>query len=137
MGTEPNRKSVLLSPPDKIYTKILLAASISASVSGSVDTPLDYSGGSTWADIRPGGHPQADTSPPSADPPGQTPPGHPPPNSRRLLLRTVRSLLECILVWQDFCRKLLESERNWTERGPRVPGVPLLWIRQWHSGRSV
>ena len=37
-------------------------------------------------------------------PPGRHPPGrHPPPNSRRLLQRTVRILLECILVLTTFC----------------------------------
>ena len=51
--------------------------------------------------------PQADTPPAEipllADTPGQIPPGQPPlgqtpPTGRRLLLRTVRTLLECILV---------------------------------------
>ena len=42
-----------------------------------------------WADTRPG------QTPPRQTPPEQTPP------SRRLLLRTVRILLECILVTND------------------------------------
>ena len=98
-------------------------------------TPHPWADTTPQADTQPGQtSPRVDIprqTPLSADPPGQTPPGQPPPNSRRLLLRTVRILLECILVWQDFCRKLPESERNWTERGPRVPGVRLPWIRQW------
>ena len=30
-------------------------------------------------------------------------------------------------IWQDYCRKLYENERNWTEGsgGRRVPGAPL------------
>ena len=42
--------------------------------------------------------------------PGGDPPGRP-------LLRAVRILLECILVWQDFCWILHKNESNWTERG--------------------
>ena len=33
------------------------------------------------------------------------------------LLRTVRILLECILVWHIFCRKLHENENNWKGKG--------------------
>ena len=52
---------------------------------------------------------------------GYTPPAQSPaqcmmrylPPPRRPLQRTVRILLECILVWQDFCWKLQENERNW------------------------
>ena len=47
------------------------------------------------------GIPPPDQTPLGADPPlADTPPGAdlPPPPSRRLLLRTVRILLECILV---------------------------------------
>ena len=43
-------------------------------------------------------------------------------------------LLECILIWQDFCQKLHENERNWTQRGmARVPSPlpPTHWIGQW------
>ena len=30
------------------------------------------------------------------------------------------------IIWQDFCRKLLENERNWTEMGGEcVPSAPL------------
>ena len=47
-----------------------------------------------------------------------------PPRERWLLLRTVRILLECILIWQDFCRKLYENERNWTERGHASLAAP-------------
>ena len=43
-----------------------------------------------------------------------------PPN-RRLLLRAVRILLKCIVVWYNFCRKLHASEKNWTERGREGP----------------
>ena len=39
----------------------------------------------------------------------------------RLLLRVVRILLECILVWQDYCGKPHENERQWTERGVSLP----------------
>ena len=40
--------------------------------------------------------------------------------------RAVRILLECILVLQNFCRKLHENERILTERGRvRIPGTPL------------
>ena len=31
--------------------------------------------------------------------------------------RAVCILLECILIWQFFCRKLRENERNWSEEG--------------------
>ena len=33
------------------------------------------------------------------------------------------------IIWQDFCRKLYEKERNWTERGRRVSLAPT-WIWQ-------
>ena len=49
--------------------------------------------GSTWAGTpHPPGSTHTHTPPPGAHPPGSTPPG------RRLTLRTVRILLECILV---------------------------------------
>ena len=28
------------------------------------------------------------------------------------------------VIWHKFCRKLHEHEKNWTERGPRVPSTP-------------
>ena len=31
-------------------------------------------------------------------------------------------------IWQDFCRKLRENERNWTERRAFMPSAP--WIRK-------
>ena len=46
---------------------------------------------------------------------------------RRSLQRTVRILLECILVCQGFCRKLRENEGNWT----RGAFLALPWTRQW------
>ena len=52
--------------------------------------------------VHAGIHPLRQTPPPPADPLGRHPwadtPGQTPP-SRRLLLRTVRILLECILVY--------------------------------------
>ena len=50
----------------------------------------------------------------------ETPPG-------RLLMRVVRILLECILVWQGFLpKKTHENEINWTGAGGgRFPDVPL------------
>ena len=74
-----------------------------------VDTPLGRH--LPWADKPPGRHPQADFSPgqthhidrylpPSADthPWADTPGKPPPPQGRRLLQRTVRILLECIII---------------------------------------
>ena len=52
-----------------------------------------------WADTTPlGRHPPRQT-PPGRHPPRQTPPPPPPPFPRRPLQRTVRILLECILVF--------------------------------------
>ena len=51
----------------------------------------------------------------------------PPPG--RLLLRTVRILLECILVWPNVFRKLHENERNWTES--------LVDPRGWRQGHAL
>ena len=28
------------------------------------------------------------------------------------------------IIWQDFCQKLHENERNWIEKGARVPSAP-------------
>ena len=53
----------------------------------------------------------------------QSPP--PPPRDQEQTVRPVRILLECILVWYNFCRKLHEHEINCTERG-RVSLVPPL-----------
>ena len=64
-----------------------------------------------WADTHPTCGPWADTHP-RQTPPGQTPPGHhpsgqtAPPSGRQLLQRTVRILLECILVSIVFKRFL-------------------------------
>ena len=60
------------------------------------------------------------------------PPGH-------LLLRAVHILLECILVWHNFCRKLHENEKNWNESGrayitPLHPSILLLTY--WFGGES-
>ena len=64
-------------------------------------------------------------------PPGRyTPRAGTPPSSAcwdTVNKRAVRIPLECILVWQDFCRKLHENERNWIGEA-RVPSAP--WIRQ-------
>ena len=47
------------------------------------------------------------------------PGGDPPPG--RLLMRVVRILLECILVWQGFLpKKTHENEINWTGTGGGV-----------------
>ena len=43
----------------------------------------------------------------------------------------VRILLECILVWEEFCRKLHENEMNWTEWG--VSGAPLDPPMHWQT----
>ena len=64
---------------------------------------------------------QADT--PS---PGQTSPWT--DEGRRLLQQMVRILLECILVWQDFCRNLHENERNWTGGVPSAPLDPSMLL---------
>ena len=61
-------------------------------------------------------HPQARHAPPW--------PGTPPVQSMlgdTVNAWAVRILLECNLVWQEFCRKLHENERNWTERGAVRP----------------
>ena len=59
---------------------------------------------------------QANTPSPRVD----TPSAEPSPLTQgRPLRRTVCILLECILVWQEFCQKLHDNERNWTTRGPR------------------
>ena len=72
--------------------------------------------------------PGSDTTPPRSDttPPDQadTPQTRQPPWTRQtppgsrlqhtVYERPVRILLECILVWQDFCRKLHENKRFWT-----------------------
>ena len=70
----------------------------------------------SWADT-----PQADNThtPPGRHPPGQTPPRQtpsridtPPADTPRpSLQRTVRILLEYILVWHNICRKLHENEK--------------------------
>ena len=31
------------------------------------------------------------------------------------------SLGQKLIIWQDFCRKLHENERNWTKKGARTP----------------
>ena len=54
-------------------------------------------------DMPPPGQTPPGRHPPRAQPPGQTPP---PPPSRRLLLQTVRILLECILVLRSVRTKL-------------------------------
>ena len=36
-------------------------------------------------------------------------------DSHMVCKRAVRILLDCFLVWQLFCRRLHENERNWTE----------------------
>ena len=53
-------------------------------------------------------------APPSRYPLGRHPPGQAPPPSRRLLLRTVRILLECILVFK-FCFLVQSTGRNKSE----------------------
>ena len=68
------------------------------------------------ADIHPDRHPQADTHrrhPPGRHtPPADTPPpGRHTPPGRRLLLRTVRILLECILVY-CCCYSVKENHLN-------------------------
>ena len=40
--------------------------------------------------------------------------------------------LKKLIIWQDFCRKLHENERNWTRGGGGLcPSCPP-WIHQWH-----
>ena len=51
---------------------------------------------------------------------GQTLP--PPPDT--VNKRAVRILLQCILVWHNFCRKLHENEKHWTQGGLHVPHAP-------------
>ena len=66
----------------------------------------------------PGQTPLGQTPPGQTHPPGQTPrtdtpPGQIPPSSRRLLQRTVRILLECILVVGEVPQiRLIQSSKN-------------------------
>ena len=67
---------------------------------GNVFTPVCHSVHRGSAPVRAGIHP------PETHTLGRHRPGHPPPPGRRLLLRTVRILLECILV----CETLIYDE---------------------------
>ena len=68
------------------------------------------------------GHPPAKETPCQVDPSAKDPPRrrHTPsaketPAPRHMVNeRPVRILLECIIVWHIFCRKLHENERDWT-----------------------
>ena len=97
------------------YRRVSFRRGLSASVHAKIPHPPRS---------RPPGNrpPRADTpSPPTADThthPEQTPPS---PRERRPLLRTVRILLECILVLQSFCihskfdrKNYLSAERKKT-----------------------
>ena len=103
----------------------------------------------TWADII-----RADTSTPGQTSPRQTPPRQTPPwidtplgrhpSSRRLLLRTVRILLECILVASFFCNtqswqcshflhclnlnKKLNAVISSIQRSTKMTALPILCI---------
>ena len=73
--------------------------------------------------------PPLEQTPPGGDPlpnpPDQTPPGEQTPSGSRrqhtVNERPVRILLECILVWYNFCRKLHEKEKKLTKKGARIP----------------
>ena len=73
-------------------------------------------------------HPSSRYTPQAGTPPGQVPQAGTPPREQCMLgdmgnKRVVRILLECTVVWQGFCRKLHENERNWI--GGTFPSTPL------------
>ena len=101
-------------------------------------TCLSVHGRSTWTGTpRDQVHPPGPGTPPGLGTPPRTrysPPDqvHPlgpgTPPRRRLLLRTVRILLECILVWYNFCQKLYENEKNnWTREASPSPSRICHW----------
>ena len=84
----------LLPPTNKVWGKVMFLhlSVILFTVGRGYTPPMQTPSGRHPL----GRHPLVDT--PWQTPPGQTPPGRHPPASRRLLLQTVRILMECILV---------------------------------------
>ena len=50
--------------------------------------------------------------------------------------RQLLNLGQKSIIWQDFCRKLHENERNWTKRG-HTSLLPSPWIRQCFNMKRI
>ena len=103
---------------------------------GEVYTPMDTNSGQTSSRQTP---PSGQTPPLGKHPLGRHhhPRQTPPPSIRWQLQQTVRILLQCILVWHNFCQKLYENFKNWTERRRKGRAPPRSATAGWYFLFSI